>query len=140
MIDIKMDLGAALAKIDNIKHEAEEAIRPAAQKGAQVYYDEMKLRAKRGDEVRHLKGGRTRPAGLLASAIYQVYSKDNSDKEKATYHISWNKKRAPHGHLVEFGSSRAPKKPFLRPSFDSMHATAEAAVLAELEKQLKGRV
>ena len=137
MIDIKLDLSAITAQIDKIKHTAEEAIRPAVQAGAQVYYNEVKLRAKRGGEVRHLKGGRTRPAGLLASAIYQVYSKDNSDAGQATFHISWNKKKAPHGHLVEFGTSRAPKKPFLRPSFDAVHGAAETAVNAEMQKRLK---
>ena len=137
MIDIKLDMTAITAQLDKIKHAAEEAIRPAAQAGAQVYYNEVKQRAKRGGEVRHLKGGRTRPAGLLASAIYQVYSKDSSGKEQATYHISWNKKKAPHGHLVEFGTSRAPKKPFLRPAFDSVHGAAESAVNAEMQKRLK---
>lgn len=143
MIDINFNLDAAIAHMDNIKMVADEAIRPAAQAGAQVFYEEVKLNAKRGNEVRHLKGkdasgkGRTRPAGLLAASIYQVYSKDNSDNKHATYHVSWNKKKAPHGHLVEFGSSRAAKAPFLRPAYDAMHAVAEAVVLGELEKRLK---
>lgn len=137
MIDINLDLTAITAQLDKIKHTAEEAIRPAAQAGAQVYYNEVKVRARRGNEVRHMKGGRTRPAGLLASAIYQVYSKDNSNIDQATYHISWNKSKAPHGHLVEFGTSRAPKHPFLRPSFDAVHGVAETAVNAEMYKRLK---
>jgi HK97 gp10 family phage protein len=137
MIDMSLDLSAVTQQMDKIAHAAEDAIRPAAQAGAQVYYNEVKLRAKRGNEVRHLKGGRTRPAGLLASAIYQVYSKDNSDAQHATYHISWNAKKAPHGHLVERGTSRAPASPFVRPAFDAMHARAEAAVTDELAKRLK---
>lgn len=143
MIDMKLDLSAITAQLDKITHAAEEAIRPAAQAGAQVYYTEVKLRAKRGNEVRHLKGGITRPAGLLAQSIYQVFSKDNSGKEQATYHISWNKKKAPHGHLVEFGHSQAGKKgkvgkkPFLRPAFDAVHGLAETAVTDELQKRIK---
>lgn len=137
MINMDLDLSAATAQMDNIKRAAEKAIRPAAQAGAQVYYAEVKLRAKRGNEVRHLKGGRTRPAGLLASAIYQVYSKDNSGQDRATYHISWNARIAPHGHLVERGTSRAPASPFVRPSFDAKRIAAEAAVNAELQKRIK---
>ena len=137
MINMDLDLTAVTEQIDNIKHAAEEAIRPAAQAGAQVYYAEVKLRAKRGNEVRHMKGGRTRPAGLLASSIYQVYSKDHSDAEHATYHISWNAKKAPHGHLVEYGTSRAPASPFVRPAFDAAHGRAETAVTDELHKRIK---
>ena len=137
MINMELDLSALTAQLDGIKRTADEAIRPAAQAGAQVYYNEVKLRAKRGNETRYLKGGRTRPAGLLASAIYQVYSKDNSGQDYATYHVSWNKKKAPHGILVEFGTSRAPKTPFLRPAFDSVHTAAEGAVNAELQKRIK---
>jgi len=137
MINMDLDLTAVTQQIDNIKKAAEKAIRPAAQAGAQVYYAEVKLRAKRGNEVRHLKGGRTRPAGLLASSIYQVYSKDNSDAQHATYHISWNARIAPHGHLVEMGTSRAPKSPFVRPAYEAMKNAAAAAVNAELEKRIK---
>jgi HK97 gp10 family phage protein len=35
-----------------------------------------------------------------------------------TYRISWNKRTAPHGHLLEYGTSRAPAKPFIRPAYD----------------------
>ena len=132
-----LDLSAVTAQMDKITHAAEDAIRPAAQAGAQVYYAEVKLRAKRGNEVRHLKGGRTRPAGLLASAIYQVYSKDNSDAQHATYHISWSAKKAPHGGLVENGTSRAPKSPFVRPAYEAMKNAAAAAVNDELQKRIK---
>lgn len=137
MININLDLSAVTQQLDKITHAAEEAIRPAAQAGAQVYYAEVKLRAKRGNEVRHLKGGRTRPAGLLASAIYQVYSEDNSGKDHATYHISWNAKKAPHGQLVEYGTSRAPKSPFIRPAYEAMKNSAAAAGNYELQKRIK---
>ena len=137
MINMSVDLSSITAQLDKLTTVVNSAVRPAAQAGAQVYYNEVKLRAKRGNETRYLKDGRTRPAGLLASAVYQVFSTDNSDDQKATYHVSWNKKKAPHGYLVEFGTRFAPKHPFLRPAYDAVHGAAEAAVYDELQKRIK---
>lgn len=79
--------------MDELADGAEAAVRPAAQAGAQVFYDLVKANvAKVG-----------RKTGNLAGSIYQVYSRDNSSKAVAQYHVSWNQKKAPHGHLVEFG-------------------------------------
>jgi HK97 gp10 family phage protein len=113
---IKFDADAALAKLDAIGEAAAE-VRPAAQAGAQVLYEEVLARV----PVR---------SGLLKSSIYQVFSKDNSSEARATYHISWNARKAPHGHLVEkgrrdplsmaeFGTSRKAARPFLRPAYDA---------------------
>ena len=141
MINMSVDLSGITAQLDKLNAVVNSAVRPAAQAGAQVFYNEVKLRAKRGNEIRYLKGGKkgngTRPAGLLASAVYQVFSTNNSDEQKATYHVSWNKKTAPHGYLVEFGHSRAPKHPFLRPAYDAVKSAAEAAVNDELQKRIK---
>lgn len=79
--------------LDELATGAEEAVRPAAQAGAQVFYDRVKANV--------TKLGRV--TGNLAGSIYQVYSKDNSGRGRAQYHISWNRKKAPHGHLVEYG-------------------------------------
>ena len=137
MINMSVDLSSITAQLDKLSAVVNSAVRPAAQAGAQVYYNEVKLRAKRGNEIRHLKGGGTRPAGLLASAIYQAFSIKNSSEQKATYHVSWNKKKAPHGYLVEFGTRFAPKSPFLRPAYDAVHGAAEAAINDELQKRIK---
>jgi hypothetical protein len=88
-IDVQLgDLG-----MDELADGAEAAVRPGAQAGAQVFYDRVKQNVGR-------LGRRT---GKLSSSIYQVFSKDNSGRAVAQYHISWNRKKAPHGHLVEFG-------------------------------------
>lgn len=62
-----------------------------------------------------------RKSGRLASAIYWAYSPERSTDGKKTYRISWNTKKAPHGHLVEFGTSRAPAHPFVRPAFGKVN-------------------
>lgn len=90
---INIDLTGVDAAMDGLAEQAEAAARPAAQAMAQVLYDEVKRNVSR---IR-------RHSGNLAASIYQVYSKDNSGKGHATYHVSWNARKAPHGYNVEFG-------------------------------------
>lgn len=86
-LDIK-DLG-----LDALEAASLEAVRPAAQAGAQVFYDQVKANVARLRRV----------TGNLSSAIYQAYMAEASSPSHASYRISWNKTKAPHGHLVEFG-------------------------------------
>lgn len=72
---------------------ADEAVRPAAQAGAQVLYDQVKQNVQ----------GLGRKTGRLDKAIYQVFEKSKAAPGKASYAVSWNAKTAPHGHLVEAG-------------------------------------
>jgi len=65
-------------------------------------------------------------SGLLYNSIYRVYSPEKSSDEAKLYRISWNKKKAPHGHLIEFGTSRAPAYPFMRPAFDRVREAIDA--------------
>src|SRR5205085_5719958 len=95
--------------------------------------EEVQLRAPVAKKAIVRKGKTIQPGALKAS-IYQVFSKDNSGSGHATYHVSWNAKKAPHGHLVEFGTSRAPAHPFLRPAYDAkVTAALEAANKAWVE-------
>ena len=77
-------------------------------------------------------------SGTLRNSIYRVLSKDNTNKDKITYHVAWNHKKAPHGHLIEFGTSRAPAHPFLYPALeqnkDKLSPIAQSAMKAALEK------
>lgn len=91
---ITLDVRALATTLDATRQQIAEAARPAAQAGAQVLYDEVKR------NVSRIK----RKTGNLAASIYQAYSKDASKPDGVqTYHISWNHRKAPHGHLVEFG-------------------------------------
>lgn len=92
-LSIDMDTAGVFAGLDRLTQRASEAVRPAAQAGAQVFYNEVKINVGKIGKV----------TGNLDASIYQVYSKDNSTPTSATYHISWNTRKAPHGHLVEFG-------------------------------------
>lgn len=122
---MKFNDGDVNAALDQIESVAIKAIRPAAQAGAQVFYNEVKLNASPPR-----LGQKT---GNLQNSIYQVFSKDNSTERRATYHISWNHIKAPHGYLIENGWSRAPAHPFVRPAFDSR---TNAALQASKERYL----
>lgn len=121
---IRFDDAGLQAALDEIASVAQVSTRPAAQAGAQVLYEEVLLRVPVSSTVRTTKSGRTITPGALKASIYQVFSKDNSGDDRSTYHISWNYRKAPHGHLVEFGAARSPAHPFLRPSFDAKAAMA----------------
>jgi hypothetical protein len=152
-LSIKFDPSLLNQQLDNIGGSALAAVRPAAQAGAQVLYDEVKL------NVGRIK----KKTGNLDASIYQVYSTDNSTHAKATYHISWNARKAPHGHLVEYGHLMTRKayigsdgkwytskvkiepkhvaaRPFLRPAWDAKRfialQAAEARWIAETSKAL----
>lgn len=93
MSGFRIDVDIGDLGLDQLADGAEAAVRPAAQAGSQVFYEAVKANA----------AGLGRTTGRLASSIYQVYSRDNSGPARAEYHVSWNRKKAPHGHLVEFG-------------------------------------
>lgn len=92
-VTMSADLDAFNAVIAGIEDGVDAAVRPAAQAGAQVLYDAV------------LKNVNAlgKKSGNLAGSIYQAFSPENSGEKSATYHISWNASKAPHGHLVEFG-------------------------------------
>lgn len=83
---------ALTSLIEGMAERAEGVARPAAQAGAQVIYDRVKLNVSRLGRV----------TGNLNNSIYQVYS-DQSTDTVAIYHIGWNNKKAPHGVNVEYG-------------------------------------
>jgi hypothetical protein len=93
MSGFRIDVDLGDLGMDELADGAEAAVRPAAQAGAQVFYNRVKANVAK-------LGKRT---GNLDKSIYQVFSQDNSAKGRAQYHISWNRGKAPHGHLVEFG-------------------------------------
>lgn len=55
------------------------------------------------EEVRQNVARLGQKTGNLQRSIYQAYSKDQSVNGQQVYHISWNARKAPHGHLVEYG-------------------------------------
>lgn len=168
MIKVTFNQTGLNAELDRISKAARDQTRPAAQAGAQVFYDEVKMRAPVSDAPHFFygrKGGETRTIypfqpGDLKASVYQAFSKDNSGKTKATYHIAWNHQEVPYGFMVEFGhiqtrkayigsdglwyTSKEPLEggpkvvgptPFLRPSYD---AAASRALSAARDRMARG--
>jgi hypothetical protein len=103
----------------------------------------------------------TETRGMLANAIYLVYVPEDATPTSYTYKISWNARKAPHGHLIEFGHwithavfkasngewytdkdqplntpRWVPARPFLRPTFDSYSNVAISAMIQRGKKEL----
>ena len=136
MISIAFDFSKIAAKLDNITKAAEKATRPAAQAGAQVFYDEVKQRVPISAKP-HKSGKKTYNPGTLRKAIYQAFADKESGDGKASYRISWNKTHAFYGRFVEFGTSKMAANPFLRPAYDAARAKALKAVQERMAVELK---
>lgn len=115
---IEVDTTGINRMLDQFLDDVGAAVRPAAQAGAQVLYDEVKR------NVGQLKTY----TGNLQKSIYQAYSPELSvDGYRAVYNISWNKTKAPHGWLVERGHLQRYRyyqgadgrvRPMVRPGMD----------------------
>ena len=118
------------AKVDKLH----AATRPAAQAGSEVIYQRARLEAPVSDAshyfyIRGKKYGPYAP-GNLRNSIYQVYSRDNSFKDIATYHISFNKSEAPYGFIVHNGTSRTAAHPFISKAVVETRSQVRAAIKA----------
>lgn len=147
-LTIKFSDGGIEAALDSITIASQDQIRAAAQAGAQVFYDEVRHRAPIGADGLHYFYGQNKvygpfSPGNLRRSIYQVYSKDKSSETRATYHISWNTRigaaiaYAPYGGMVEYGTSKAAAKPFIRPAFDAKANEALKAAQAKFEEGMR---
>lgn len=145
----KADTSSALAGLNQLVGPlATRLARSMAVASGTVYRDEAKLLAPVGE-------------GLLQSAIYLAYKDDRSNEDNVTYSITWNAKKAPHGHLLEFGHWQThvtykgadgrwytlpdvplaeprwvPAHPFLRPAFDMARTRAQQAALERGRERL----
>lgn len=130
-VRIDFDSQGVNAGLDALAAGSLRNARPAAQAGGQVLYEEVLARVPVAKKARTTKGGKVILPGALKASIYQVFSEDNSTDNRATYHVSWNHRKAPHGHLVEYGTSRAAAHPFIRPSYDARYQDALRAADAK---------
>lgn len=149
---IKFDFDEAFRGLDSLSTVAKRHLpRSMAVAAGKVFRDEAQNRAPKG------------PTGNLRAAIYLAYSENRSrpDHGFAAYGVTWNKSKAPHGHLVEFGHWQThatylgkdgkwysdpnkplanpkwvPAHPFLRPTYDAMVQTALQAAMERGQARL----
>lgn len=134
-VNLRVDLSSIDSMLDQLGDAAEEAARPAAQAMAQVYYEAARNFAPVSEKAHYFYGtsfkktgvryGPFRP-GNLRDSIYQVFSKDNSGKGFAQYHVSFNYKKAPYAFMVEFGTQTSAPYPFIRRAANSQAVQQQA--------------
>lgn len=153
MLTFDFDQRSLDAAIDGLKEKAEAAIRPSAQAGAQVYYEAVKASvpvSKRGHwfqgtTAKQAVGPEAKRAasywfesGSLKNAIYQVFSKDNSDKTKAEYHVAWNHRKVPYGFMVALGTKTGGKaNDFIGRAQKTVQQLAIEAMNLEFQRRMK---
>ena len=134
MLNIDVNLAKVNADIDKFAKAAEKGVRPGAQAGAQLFYEAARREApvSKAPHMFHIEGrvyGPYKP-GTLRDSIYQAYSKSSSGKDKATYHVSWNKDEAPYGFMIVRGTSRTPADDFIGRAYDkTVNAAKQAAIV-----------
>lgn len=136
MINLQFDFSKIFGGLDKITKAAEEGARPAAQAGAQVFYEEVQTRVPQSAKP-HKSGKKTYTPGTLRKAVYQAYADKESGEGKAKYRISWNKQHAFYGKFVEFGTSNMAAKPFLRPGYHAARARAVKAVKERMAAEVR---
>lgn len=129
-VSIRVDTSAVTGLLDELGDEMETAVRPAAQAAADVLYKAVKQNV----------AGLGRQTGNLDRSIYQAYSEEKSRGGVAEYHVSWNHRKAPHGHLVEFGHIQRYRyykgndgqvRPMVRPGMEGQKPPGRRASRAE---------
>jgi HK97 gp10 family phage protein len=144
MIDIEVKVIGDLTKVlDNLEAKVKEMVLMSGVAAmARVVYAEVKMNVPVSAEAHYFYGSSFKKTetkylfqpGTLKAAVYRAYSPERSGDFVKTYRISWNHQKAPYGFMVEFGTSRAPAHPFLRPAIDHIQEAIAAgqARMAEL--------
>lgn len=152
----RLNVAECLDQLDAIAASAKAAIIPAAQAGAQVFYDATRanVAARHVSKKGHWFYGAswkingTRywfEPGTLLGSIYQVRSKSEHHSAgggtrpdtESVYQVSWNHRECPYGFMVEYGTKSAPAHPFLRPAFDTHQSEALERATAVLTERMK---
>lgn len=93
-----VDLKGWFTALDRIAGAKESLARRMGVTGSEIWRDEARMRAPVGD---HIDGSKN--PGLLRDSIRHAFNKRDSNSNRFVYSVSWNHRRAPHGHLIEFG-------------------------------------
>lgn len=124
-VNASVDLSSVLAGLGRLSGVSESLARSMAVAAGQAVRDEAKARA-------------PVDTGKLKGALYLAYSDRRSRESTVVYSVTWNSKKAPHGHLLEFGHWQThamykgrdgaplahpkwvPARPFLRPAYEAV--------------------
>jgi HK97 gp10 family phage protein len=119
-------------------------VRKALMAGAKPIFDEMKIQAPVGKSRPAHRSKRTgkmipaREGGLLRDSIRrETFRKPEQllDANEGVL-VRPNPKKAPHFHLVEFGTAKTAAHPYMRPAFDSRKDIAYQAMIQKLDWEI----
>ncbi len=140
MLKLDLNLKGIDQKLDKITKAAQGAVRPAAQSGAQLFYERAKAEAPVSAAGHWFHGMNKKywfDAGSLKDSIYQVYSKGGSAEGRATYEVSFNHTKAPYGFMVLRGTSSAAANDFIGRAYDASYKAATQAASDRLTAEIK---
>lgn len=141
MLNMNLDLSKVTKKLDGITKASKEAVRPAAQSGAQLFYERAKAEApvSKAAHMFHIGGRVYGPfsPGNLRDSIYQVYAKGKSADGRAVYEVSFNHTKAPYGFAVLRGRSGVAANDFIGRAYDSELRAAVQVAQARLQSEIK---
>ena len=116
---------------------------------ALVIYEDVRSRVRISSTAHYFHGRQFKKNGIkyliqpgtLKNAIYRVYSPEKSSDTFKLYRVSWNHKKAPHGFMVEYGTSKMEARPFMRPATSRLPdaITAGKLRMAAKLKELESR-
>lgn len=140
------ELRAALIELP--KGIAKNVLRGAVSAGAAVVRVEAKLRAPQ--YTGKVQAGHP-PPGTLKKAIYQKQIRERSNDKVQTFfvgvrqgkHARQSKKGlldAYYGRFVEFGTSKAPARPFMRPAFENKKESAVQTIAQYIARRIPEEV
>lgn len=143
MLKLDLDLKSVEKKLDKITLAAKGAVRPAAQAGAQLFYERTRAEAPISKAAHnfHIEGRVYGPfsPGNLRDSIYQVFVKREffQGDPIAKYEISFNHSEAPYGFMVLRGTSQLPANDFIGRAYDATYQAATQAAAARLNAEIK---
>lgn len=118
---VTTDLTAFTDLMQEVVDASHDAVVPAAAAGSELIYRATLQATPHGKKGHWFTGHNYKRtgarywfnAGNLRASIYQVLSQDNTGPGYATFHISWNYKKAPYAYMVHNGTSKAAAVPFV---------------------------
>ena len=128
----------------------EEVAMAGAAEGAHFLYARARVLAPESDEAHTFYGRSSKKNGItytflpgnLKRSIYRAFREEASGPTLKSYRISWNHFKAPYGHMVEFGTSRAAAHPFLGAAlseFPQAYRQAKEAMADQLQQIVRHR-
>lgn len=145
-VKFSSDVEGALSRLGEAM--GERALRAAAFEGADIIRDEVVQRApvltgllKSDVLVKRLEeksDGNQRQTYLITVRTgSRKYTNNRRNKQKNRAGKSYQVAAAFYWRFIEFGTSKMPAQPFMRPAFDATKQAARAAIKAKLAEKLR---